>query len=36
VDTLTVATEMESETIRAEFDVRRLDKALTRLNEHCR
>ena len=34
VDTLTVAT--ETETIRAEFDVRRLDKALTRLNEHCR
>ena len=35
VDTLTVATETESETIRAEFDVRRLDKSLTRLNEHC-
>ena len=37
VDTLTVWTDTESgETIHAEFDVRRLDKALARLNESCR
>ena len=35
VGTLTVSTETESETIRAEFDLRRLDKAMSRLNQHC-
>ncbi len=35
VDTLTVWTDTDSETIKAEFDVRRLDKALARLNHHC-
>ena len=35
VDTLTIWTDTESETIRAEFDVRSLDQALSRLNQHC-
>ena len=35
VDTLTIWTDTESDTIRAEFDLRRLDKALARLNQYC-
>ena len=37
VDMLTVTADAESgETIRAEFDVRRLDQALARMDQHCR
>ena len=36
VDALTVSTKTESDTIWADFDVRRLDKALARLDKHCR
>lgn len=37
VDTLTVETDTEmGETIRANFDVRRLDKALSKLDQNCR
>ena len=35
VGTLTISTKTESDTVRAEFDLRRLDKAMSRLNQHC-
>ena len=36
VDTVTIWTDAGSDTIEAEFDVRRLDKALARMDRHCK
>ncbi len=35
VDTLTVQTDTDKDPIQAEFDLRGLDAALSRLNQHC-